>query len=89
MCLQRVIICSYCGKNADGLMRCIPLVGNELHLCPDCLEKDGQYCFRCGHFNDNLVDGYCEECADEIEYEIAEWCEDRPDDDYLDDLSDD
>ena len=56
-------------------------MGNEIRLCPDCLEKDGSFCFRCGLQACGIVDNYCPECSDEIEYEHAEWCEDRPDDD--------
>lgn len=66
MCLQRKTICSVCGKDTDGLMTCTHADGEQIHLCPDCLEKDGHHCLRCGYFDASLIDGYCSCCLREI-----------------------
>lgn len=68
MCLNRKTNCDHCGKDTDGLMTCIPLIGNEIRLCPDCLEKDGGFCLGCGCFRVGAMSaGYCQECLDEFE----------------------
>jgi hypothetical protein len=68
MCLNRKTICNHCGKDTDGLMTCIPLVGNEIRLCPDCLEKNGGFCLGCGCFRvGSMFAGYCQQCLDEFE----------------------
>lgn len=67
MCLQRRTICDHCDKDTDGLMTCIPLVGDSIRLCPDCLEKDGRFCFCCGVENSSIISDYCHECHGEIQ----------------------
>jgi len=80
MCLNRVAICTQCRTDTNGLMMCQFPTGDEpIYLCPDCLRKDGNFCFCCGMFSSGLQSfdfihpGYCDTCWDEIENEVEDW----------------
>lgn len=85
MCHSRVTICSSCGKDTDGLLRCEALDESIEYLCPDCVTDSG-YCYRCGiyssgqeRFDFGPYKNYCDTCKDELEFEEAETAEDFDD----------